>query len=203
MLERRAAEGRRLRAANQQRSSRRRLCRGAVDHRVPGAAQHVGLFDRKARPTAARRCWRSPCSAWGSTSSLTACSLLGRDTGVDRRMRRKPSRCVGRSNASRDLGAVLTLDDCNVVLALQVEPELCTVPEIVAEPNCCIGGNRPATVQYIGNAARWYPEVECKPVCAERAPSAHASASARGVLQTAWTSPYGNRRSRHRTHRPS
>jgi hypothetical protein len=41
---------------------------------------------------------------------------------------------------------VLTLDYGNVVLALQIKPELCTVSEVTAKPKRRIGGNRPATV---------------------------------------------------------
>jgi hypothetical protein len=61
-------------------------------------------------------------------------------------VRRERSRGVSRPNASRNLGSVLALDYGNVVLALQIKPELCSVSEIATEPNRRIGGDRPATV---------------------------------------------------------
>jgi hypothetical protein len=59
------------------------------------------------------------------------------------------------------------LDRGNVVLALEIKPELCTVSKIATEPNRRIGGDRPAAIQYVGNAARRYPEIEREPICAE------------------------------------
>jgi hypothetical protein len=83
-----------------------------------------------------------------------------------------PPKCRGaRANGGSSQSTVRpsgsTLDDGNVVLALEIKPELCTVPKIATKPNRCIGGNRPATVEYVGNGARRYPEVECESICAE------------------------------------
>jgi hypothetical protein len=65
----------------------------------------------------------------------------------------QPSRRVSRADALRDLGSMLTLDDGNVILALKIKPELCTVSKIATEANRCIGGNRAATIENAGNAA--------------------------------------------------
>jgi hypothetical protein len=40
---------------------------------------------------------------------------------------------------------VLTLDSGDVILALQIEPELRAIPKIAAESHGCIGGARAAT----------------------------------------------------------
>jgi hypothetical protein len=45
------------------------------------------------------------------------------------------SRRIRRSHTLRDLGAPFALDDSNVVLTLQIEPELGTISEIPAEPD--------------------------------------------------------------------
>ena len=63
------------------------------------------------------------------------------------------SRRIGRPHAPSDLGAVFTLDHCNIVLALQIKPELCAVSKIAAEPHRCICSDRPAPVEYVGDAA--------------------------------------------------
>jgi hypothetical protein len=84
-------------------------------------------------------------------------------------VRRERLRGISRPNAPRNLGSALTLDYGNVVLALQIKPELCTVSEIATEPNRGVGGDGPATVQYVGYAARRYSKVECEPICAELA----------------------------------
>jgi hypothetical protein len=73
----------------------------------------------------------------------------------------------GASDALRDFGSVLPLDDSDVVLALQIEPELRTVSKIVAEPHGGIGRNRPAAVQYVSNSAGRNAQIECKPVRTE------------------------------------
>jgi hypothetical protein len=49
---------------------------------------------------------------------------------------------------------MLTLDDRNIVLALQIKPELCAVSKVAAKTNRRIGGNRSATIQNVGDAAR-------------------------------------------------
>jgi len=67
--------------------------------------------------------------------------------------RRDPSRRIDRPHAPRDLGAVFTLDYSDVVLTLQIKPELCAVSKIAAEPHCRIGSDRPAPVEYVRDAA--------------------------------------------------
>jgi hypothetical protein len=47
---------------------------------------------------------------------------------------------VHRPYASRNLRAALALDRCDVVLALEIEPELSAVAEIAAEADGGIGG---------------------------------------------------------------
>lgn len=70
-----------------------------------------------------------------------------------------PSRRIRRSHTPRDLGTALTLDDSNVVLALQVKPELGTISKISAEPDGRIRGDRPASIQYVCDATRWHAEM--------------------------------------------
>ena len=84
-----------------------------------------------------------------------------------RRVKRKPSGCVCRANAPHDLGSMLSLDRGNVVLALQIKPELCAIPEITTESHGRIGSNRAATVEDVGDTAGRYPKIEGQPVCAE------------------------------------
>jgi len=50
------------------------------------------------------------------------------------------SRGICRSHMPRDLGSVFTLDHRDVVLALQIKPELCELPKITAKPHRCICG---------------------------------------------------------------
>ncbi len=66
---------------------------------------------------------------------------------------REPSGRIRGPHAPRDLGSVLTLDHRNVILALQIEPELRTVSKIAAEPNRRISGDGPASVEYVGDTA--------------------------------------------------
>jgi len=77
------------------------------------------------------------------------------------------SRRIRRSHTPRDLGAALTLDDGNVVLALQIKPELGTISKISAEPDGRICSDRPASIEYVGDAAGRYAEIECEPICAD------------------------------------
>jgi len=62
---------------------------------------------------------------------------------------------------------MLSLDRRNVVLALQIKPELRAVPEITTESHGCIGGNRAATIEDVGDTAGRHPEIEGEPVCTE------------------------------------
>ena len=79
------------------------------------------------------------------------------------------SRRIRRSHTPRDLGAAFTLDDSNVVLALQIKPELSTVSEISAEPDGRICSDRSASIQDVCDATRRYAEIEREPICAELA----------------------------------
>jgi hypothetical protein len=68
-------------------------------------------------------------------------------------------------NAPRDLGPLLSLDHCDFVLALQLEPELRTIAKIAAEAHRCIGGDRAPTIQNVDDAARRHPKIERNPAC--------------------------------------
>src|SRR5260370_24540330 len=62
---------------------------------------------------------------------------------------------------------MLSLDGGDVVVALQIKPELCAVPEITTESHGCIGGNGAATIEDVGDTAGRHPEIEGEPVCTE------------------------------------
>src|SRR5258708_37346324 len=64
---------------------------------------------------------------------------------------------VCRTNAPYDLGSMLSLDRRNVVLALQIKPELCAVPEIATESHGCVGGNGAATIEGVGGTGGRHP----------------------------------------------
>jgi hypothetical protein len=64
--------------------------------------------------------------------------------------------------------AALALDQGNVILALQVEPELRAVAEISPEADGGIGADRAASVENIGDAAGWNTEVESQSVRTQR-----------------------------------
>jgi hypothetical protein len=72
-------------------------------------------------------------------------------------------------NASSDLTAVIAFNDGNVVLTLQIHPELWPVSEIPSEPNRGVGAYRPASVQYVGDTAGWYADRKRQAVGAQRA----------------------------------
>ena len=67
---------------------------------------------------------------------------------------------VRRPHALRDLVALLPLHHCDVVLALQVEPELRSVAEIAPQAHGCIGRDRAAAVENVGDTAGRYTDVE-------------------------------------------
>jgi hypothetical protein len=48
---------------------------------------------------------------------------------------------------------MLALDHRDVVLALQVKPELRAITKIVTKSHCGVGSDRPAPVQNVGDAA--------------------------------------------------
>jgi len=74
------------------------------------------------------------------------------------------SRRVRWPHPLRDLPALLPLHHGDVVLALQVEPELRAVAEIAAEPHGGVGGDRAAAVQDVGDPAGRHADVERQPV---------------------------------------
>ena len=79
------------------------------------------------------------------------------------------SRRIRGSHTFRDLGAPFTLDDSNVVLTLQIKPELGTISKISAKPDGRICGDRPASIEYVRDATGRYAKIECEPICAELA----------------------------------
>jgi hypothetical protein len=82
------------------------------------------------------------------------------------------SRRIRSSHTPRDLGAGFTPDDSDVVPAQQlIKPELGAISEISAEPDGRICSDRPASIEDVRDAARWYAEIEGEPVCAELARS--------------------------------
>jgi hypothetical protein len=56
--------------------------------------------------------------------------------------------------------ALFPLDRANVLLALQVQPELRTVAEIAAEPYGGIGRNRAAGIEDVRDAAGGHANIE-------------------------------------------
>jgi hypothetical protein len=66
-------------------------------------------------------------------------------------------------NATLDGGAMFTLDNCNLVLPLQIEPELCAVAEIPAETNGRVGRNGAAPIQDVRNPAGGDAKIESQP----------------------------------------
>src|SRR6185437_191596 len=68
-------------------------------------------------------------------------------------IRSKISSGIGRSHTAVDFGALLPLDHADVILALQVQPELRAVAEITAQPNGRVRGDCATAIQYIGDTA--------------------------------------------------
>jgi hypothetical protein len=62
---------------------------------------------------------------------------------------------------------MLPLDHRNVVLALQVEPELRAVAEVTAQADGRIGGDRPPAIQNVGDTSGRHADVERKPIGAQ------------------------------------
>jgi hypothetical protein len=61
------------------------------------------------------------------------------------------------------------LNSGDVILALQIEPELRAVAEIAAEPHAGVGGDRSALVEDVRNAAGRDAKVKREPAGAEPA----------------------------------
>jgi hypothetical protein len=79
------------------------------------------------------------------------------------------SRRIRWSHTARDLSTALTLNDSNVVLALQIKPDLGTISKISTEPDGCISSDRPASIEYVRDATGRYAEIEREPICTELA----------------------------------
>src|SRR5437879_8719845 len=74
---------------------------------------------------------------------------------------------IGRPDAPRNLGALLPLDHANVILTLQVQPELRAVAEIAAEPHRGIGRDRASAIEDVGNTAGRHADIERQTVRTE------------------------------------
>ena len=80
---------------------------------------------------------------------------------------RRALRLIQRPDSARDLLPVVALDHCDIVLALQVKPELRAIAEIAAEPDGRIGADRAAAIKDLGDAPGGHAKIKCKPVCAK------------------------------------
>jgi hypothetical protein len=78
-------------------------------------------------------------------------------------------RRIRRPDSPFDLRALLPLDNADVVLALQIQPELRAVAEVAAEPDRGVSGDRAAAIKNVRDAAGWHTNVERQPVGAELA----------------------------------
>src|SRR5260370_22968532 len=74
---------------------------------------------------------------------------------------------IGRPDAPGNLGALLPLDHANVILTLQVQPELSAVAEIAAEPHSGIGRDRAAAIEDVGDPAGRHADIERQTVRTE------------------------------------
>lgn len=81
-----------------------------------------------------------------------------------------PSSCrIGRVNPPHDFLSHSALGNRDVVLALQIKPELRAVAEVAGKAECRIGGDRAAAVENAGDAARRHAEIERQAVGAQSA----------------------------------
>ena len=71
---------------------------------------------------------------------------------------------AGGMHLSKDLFAALSLKHRQVVLALKVEPETRAVAKVTAKPQRRVSGDRPASVQDVGDATGRHAKVTCQPV---------------------------------------
>ena len=74
---------------------------------------------------------------------------------------------VGGADALRDLLAAIAFDQGDLVLALQVKPELRPAAEVATEADRRVCGDPAATVQDVGDPPRRYAEIERQPVGAQ------------------------------------
>jgi hypothetical protein len=138
----------------------------AASEAGPRPSVEVPVLTEQGKMVVLLRCSQKldPASNTAKNSNGMACCNCSLDCGGAFPLRR-----VRGSHALRDLGTAFTLYYGDVILALQVKPELGTVSEISAEPDGRIGSDRPASVEDVCDATGWYAEVECKPICAELA----------------------------------
>lgn len=69
-------------------------------------------------------------------------------------------RGVCRPHAFCNLRAPLALDDADIILPLQIEPELRTIAKVAPKANGCIGRNRTTTIENVGDAARGHADIK-------------------------------------------
>jgi hypothetical protein len=79
------------------------------------------------------------------------------------------SRGISGSYALRDIGALLSLDNPDVVLALQIQPELSGIAKVAAESNCGLGRDRSPAVENIGYTTGGNAKIKSQPIGAELA----------------------------------
>jgi hypothetical protein len=103
--------------------------------------------------------------------------------------RHDPFKRVGRLNTPRDLLAALGLDHGEVVLALQVEPELRVVAEMPAKAQRRFGGDPAPTVQDVGDAAGWHARSSARRFALEPRAATCARAADPGLLSEGWLHP--------------
>src|ERR1019366_7809635 len=83
-------------------------------------------------------------------------------------VRRSAGSCrIRRPDSPSDLGALLALDHADVILTLQLQPELRAVAEIAAEPHRGIGRDPAAAVEDVGDTAAGNADIERQTVCTE------------------------------------
>src|SRR5438132_1169729 len=70
------------------------------------------------------------------------------------------SRGIRGPHATGNLRTLLPLDHANVILSLQVQPELRAVAEIAAEPHRGIGRDAAAAIEDVGDPARRNADIE-------------------------------------------
>src|SRR5260370_7516281 len=118
--------------------------------------------------------------------------------GFSRRSRR-----IRRPDSPHDLAAALALDDGDVVLALEIEPELCAVSEITPEPDGGVGGDGRAAVQDVRDAPGGAAPVARQPIGPEIAcPQLAPRPTRRMGRRPPHPTPSGRRRVPHPTPHP-
>ena len=76
---------------------------------------------------------------------------------AQRQAQKRDASCGGRRlNTPCYLTAAITFDDGDIVLRLQIHPELRTIAEVSSKPHGSVRADRPAAVQNIGDATGGY-----------------------------------------------